>query len=242
MSMRRVLAVGAHPDDVELGCGGALAAHREAGDDVGILVVTGGQNGPGNNRQRVREQEAAAAVLDVDLYWGHLTDCAVQCDVGCVAVIEQVLERTGADVVYVHAPDDSHQDHRAVAAATLSAARARSRVLHYRSPSSLQFHPTIFVDIGDHLDLKITALRCHESQVAGSPMVDPEVVQASARFFGAQARVRYAEGFTPARFVWDLDPTRPNGSALDLIPATVTMPSGPRDPVSAPAARRATGW
>jgi LmbE family N-acetylglucosaminyl deacetylase len=109
-----------------------------------------------------------------------------------------------ADVVYVHAPDDSHQDHRAAAAATLSAARHSSRILHYRSPSTVRFEPSLFVDISAYLDRKLAALSCHGSQVEGSAMVDPEVVAASARHFGAQARVRYAEAFAPARFVWDL--------------------------------------
>jgi LmbE family N-acetylglucosaminyl deacetylase len=195
------------------------------GDSVAALVITDGQNGPAANRERVLEQEAAAAVLDIDLFWGHLTDCAVTADAGTVAVIERVLSTTRADVVYVHAPDDSHQDHRAVAAATVSAARERSRVLHYRSPSTMQFHPTMFVDVTDYLALKITAVRCHQSQVEGSSMVDPEVVQASARFFGAQARVRFAEAFEPARFVWDLQPARqPVPSIGEIQPAMLAPP------------------
>ncbi|KHD74063.1 PIG-L deacetylase family protein [Actinoplanes utahensis] len=202
--MRSVLAVGAHPDDIELGCGGALAAHRAAGDAVTMLVVTGGQNGPGVTAGRRREAEAAARSLDCLLLWGSLQDCAVTADATTIALIERAIGESEADVVYVHAPDDSHQDHRAVAAATLSAARHSRRVLHYRSPSTTRFEPTVFVDISAHLDRKIAALSCHRSQVENSAMVDPEVVAASARHFGAQARVRYAEAFVPGRFVWDL--------------------------------------
>ena len=61
-----VLAVGAHPDDIELGCGGALLAHAAAGDTVTMLVVTGGENGPGDDARtagRRAEQERAAALL-----------------------------------------------------------------------------------------------------------------------------------------------------------------------------------
>jgi LmbE family N-acetylglucosaminyl deacetylase len=202
--MHSVLAVGAHPDDIELGCGGTLAAHVGAGDAVTMLVVTGGQNGPGTVHDRIVEQEAAARVLGAVLVWGHLVDCAVNADAATVALIEHTIAAVGADVVYVHAPDDSHQDHRAVAAATLSAARHVGRVLHYRSPSTTVFHPGLYVDIAAQLDRKLTALACHSSQVAGSAMVDPEVVVASARHFGAQGRLKYAEAFAPARFVWDL--------------------------------------
>lgn len=202
--MRSVLAVGAHPDDIELGCGGALAAHRAAGDAVTMLVVTGGQNGPGATGGRRREAEAAARSLDCLLVWGSLVDCEVTADAVTIALIERAITEAEADVVYVHAPDDSHQDHRAVAAATISAARHSRRILHYRSPSTTRFEPSLFVDISAHLDRKIAALSCHRSQVENSAMVDPEVVVASARHYGAQARVRYAEAFVPGRFVWDL--------------------------------------
>jgi LmbE family N-acetylglucosaminyl deacetylase len=127
-------------------------------------------------------------------------------DSGTIGLIEDAIRQTEADVVYVHAPDDSHQDHRAVAAATISAARHSRRVLHYRSPSTTRFEPSLYVDISAHLDRKLAALACHRSQVESSLMVEPEVVAASARHFGAQARVRFAEAFVPSRFVWDLSP------------------------------------
>ena len=145
-------------------------------------------------------------------------------DPATIAAIENVLSGVGADVVYVHAPDDSHQDHRAAAQATLSAARHSSRVLHYRSPSTARFEPSVFVDISAHLDRKISALRCHASQVAASAMVDPEVVAASARHFGAQARVRYAEAFSPARFVWDLTSVPPLPLISHLPAPAVRVP------------------
>lgn len=216
--MRSVLAVGAHPDDIELGCAGTLAAHRAAGDSVTMLVLTGGQNGPGANADRRAEAEAAARALDCLLVWGRMVDCAMNADSATIAAIENVISGIEADVVYVHAPDDSHQDHRAAAAATLSAARHSSRILHYRSPSSTRFEPTVYVDISAHLDRKIAALSCHQSQITGSAMVDTEVVAATARHFGAQARVRYAEAFMPARFVWDLAPV-PQLSAPESLPA-----------------------
>jgi LmbE family N-acetylglucosaminyl deacetylase len=204
--MRSVLAVGAHPDDIEIGCAGALAAHRAAGDSVTMLVLTGGQGGPGITGDRRAEAEAAARTLDCLLVWGRLIDCSVQPDPATIAAIENVINSVEADVVYVHAPDDSHQDHRAAATATLSAARHSSRVLHYAGRSTVRFQPTVFVDISAYLDRKLAALHGHRSQVDGSPMVESEVVAASARHLGAQARVRYAEAFAPARFIWDLLP------------------------------------
>jgi LmbE family N-acetylglucosaminyl deacetylase len=225
--VRSVLAVGAHPDDIELGCAGALAVHRAAGDSVTMLVLTGGPNGPGADADRRAEAEAAARALDCLLVWGRLVRYAVTPDTATIAAIENVISGVQADVVYVHAPDDSHQDHRAAAAATLSAARHSSRILHYRGLSTVRFEPSLFVDISAHLDRKLAALSCHWSQAEGSAMVGPEVVAASARHFGAQARVRYAEAFAPARFVWDLAavPPMPLIEHLPAPAATTRVPA-----------------
>ncbi|MGY1653096.1 PIG-L deacetylase family protein [Geodermatophilus sp. SYSU D01119] len=213
---RSVLAIGAHPDDIELGCGGALLAHVAAGDRVTMLVMTGGENGPGDDAQvtgRRAEQERAAAAIGARLVWGGLVDCQVVADSAAIRRVEQVLQATAADLVYVHAPDDSHQDHRAVAAATLGAARRLPRVLHYQSPSTLTFTPTVYVDVTAHLTGKLAALAAHASQVERSAMVEPDAIVASARHWGAQARIGYAEAFQPTRMV------------LDLAPAGATVPA-----------------
>lgn len=225
--MRRVLAIGAHPDDIELGCGATLLAHHAAGDAVTMLVVTGGENGPvGTDTlgSRRREQEEAARILGAQLRWGGLVDCAVTADSGTVGVIEQVIRATEAEIVYVHAPDDSHQDHRAVAAATLSAGRRLSRVMHYQSPSTLTFTPTVFVDVTMHLSGKLAALGAHASQVEASAMVEPDAVVASARHWGAQARIGYAEAFAPTRLVFDVVGSRPSSVTVPEAHRLVPIP------------------
>ncbi len=217
--MRSVLAVGAHPDDIELGCGATLLAHSAAGDMVTMLVMTGGENGPGDNAAvvgRRAEQEQAARILGADLLWGGLRDCSLTADAATVAVVEEAIQATEADLVYVHASDDSHQDHRATAAATLSAARRLPRVLHYQSPSTLTFSPTTFVDVTAYLSGKLAALGAHASQVELSAMVEPDAVVASARHWGAQARIGYAEAFSPTRMVIDLAPARRRST--DAVP------------------------
>ncbi|WP_194894036.1 PIG-L deacetylase family protein [Catenulispora pinisilvae] len=200
----KVLAVGAHPDDVELGCGAALLAHRARGDDVGLLVLTGGEHGPQGQSSRVSEQEIAASILGAELFWGGFEDGAVPEGRAAVAAVEEAIRATGADVVYTHSPRDSHQDHRSAAVATLAAGRHVSRILMYETPSSLGFAPTVFVDAAEHLTGKLKALRAHVSQVLQNQMVDLDAVAAQARFRGFQARLRHAEGFETERFAWDL--------------------------------------
>ncbi|MGD0219680.1 MAG: PIG-L deacetylase family protein [Acidimicrobiales bacterium] len=199
----RVLAIGAHPDDVEFGCGGTLLRHRLAGDAVTLLVMTTGERGP-DAEMRIREQEQAASVLGAALCWGGFVDGAVPVDGDAVGVIEHVISAVAPVVIYTHAPQDTHQDHRATSAAALAAARRISRVLCFESPSSIGFSPTVYVDIAGLLEAKLDLLRTHMSQVLrlGS-LVDLEAAESQARYRGFAARVREAEAFESHRFLWD---------------------------------------
>ena len=199
---RSILAIGAHPDDIELGCGGTIARHVAVGDQVAMLVVTRGEVGPGDVLQRVDEQRRAAEVLGVStLLWGNgIPDCQVSLhELDLVHLIEGAIQRVGATIVYTHSPNDSHQDHRAVALCTMGAARGVSTMMSYGAPSALQFSPTAFVDISDSLDKKIDALMCHGSQVQASEMVSASRVRSSAEHYGHSCRRQYAEAFEPVR-------------------------------------------
>lgn len=207
--MVSVLAIGAHPDDIELGCAGALMRHAACGDRVAMLVVTDGEAGPGETTRRLLEQEAAAEVIGVQsLEFGHLPDGRVSNhELELVHLIERAVARTRADVVYVHGAQDSHQDHRAIALATWGAARHAKNVLCYDSPSSVQFNPTVFVDITDLVEKKVAALQCHASQVTHSQMASAHLVRTQAGYRGHQARTLAAEGFEPHRMTLAIGPT-----------------------------------
>ncbi len=204
----KVVAIGAHPDDIELGCGGALIAHRDAGDEITMLVMTSGAIGPGAEAERRREQEDAARILGASLCWGGFADGAVPDGVDAVSAIQIVVEGTGADVVYTHSVHDTHQDHRATARATFGAARRVSRVLCYEAPSAVGFEPSVFVDVDGLVDAKLDLVRAHLSQVLGCGLVDLDAVAAQARFRGFQARSAQAEAFEVHRFLWDVAPER----------------------------------
>jgi len=115
-----------------------------------------------------------------------------------------VIAATRADIIYTHSPNDTHQDHRSVAAASLAAARRATRVLTYEAPSSRGFVPQMFLDVEGFVEQKLELIRAHESQVLKNRLVDLEAVAAQARYRGFQGRVHYAEAFEIERFVWDL--------------------------------------
>ncbi len=216
-----VVAVGAHPDDVELGCGAVLLRHVARGDEVTILVLTAGQRGLVDGMSRPKEQEAAAALLGVDLRWGGFEDGSVPDGAETITVIDDVLAAAGADILYTHALEDTHQDHRATATASLAAARRLPTVLQYETPSSQHFEPTVYVDVADTIEAKLGALRAHLSQVLRPGPVELEAIEAQARFRGFQGRVRHAEAFEVARLAWDLATP-----AAMSVPALVMAASG----------------
>ena len=218
-----VLAIGSHPDDIELGCAGALARHAAAGHRVTLLVMTTGERGPGRTELRVREQEAAARVLDAKLLWADFADCEIPSGPDAVGLIEDVVRSVHADVLYTHAPNDTHQDHVVTAAASLAAARRLSRVLCYQGPTTTTFEPTLYVDIDDTISTKLAALGAHASQVQNCELVDLDAVEAGGRYWGHRARMRYAEPFETPRFAWDLGvPAQEQPAAEEREGATVT--------------------
>jgi LmbE family N-acetylglucosaminyl deacetylase len=213
----KVLAIGAHPDDIELGCAATLAMHQRAGDQIAMLVMTAGERGPREDRLRELEQEDACRVLGAELYWGGFADGQVPSGAEAISVIEEVINRVRPDVIYTHALNDTHQDHRATAQATMSAGRWAQRICGYESPTTTEFNPTIFVEVAAGMERKLEALRAHTSQVLKNGLVDLEAIEAMARYRGFQARVRHAEAFESARYVVRITPDHDaSGSVVDL--------------------------
>jgi LmbE family N-acetylglucosaminyl deacetylase len=181
-----------------------LLAHQARGDEVTLLVMTTGEEGPQDARSRIREQEDAAAILGAALLWGGFPDGAVPNDRSAVNVVQHAMDVSRADIVYSHTGCDTHQDHRATSAAVLAAARRARRLLLFESPTSVDFTPAVYLDIAEYVESKVDLLRAHMSQVLKNGLVDLEALEAQARYHGFRARVRYAEAFETDRFLWDL--------------------------------------
>lgn len=178
-----VLAVGAHPDDVEIGAGGILAAHAAAGDRITILTLSrGARGGDADNRQF--ESLAAAELLGARLFLKDLVDTEISSGGGTVRLIEEVVREVQPTVVYTHSGNDRHQDHRAVSEATIVATRQVATVACYQSPSAtIDFRPTRFVRIDQFLERKLQLLACFDSQTASRDYLAPDFVAATARYW-----------------------------------------------------------
>lgn len=197
-----ILAVGAHPDDIEFGCGGTLYKMGTEGYSLFFLVMTQGEAGGGKDL-RTNEQLRAAELLKVEnVFWGGYEDTRLPSFRETIQKIEEVVAATDPLYVFVHFDNDTHQDHRQISACTLSATRKISNVLFYEGPTTIDFKPNVYVNIQPFLKQKFALLSCHDSQVTRTYVKQQsilEIARSIAIFRGNQSRVPYAEGFTPLR-------------------------------------------
>jgi len=201
-SPRRVLAIGAHPDDLEIGCSGTLLKLADRGDEVFLYIATRGERG-GDPETRVLEAERSAKRMGAkDVIWGGFVDCEVPHNLSLIQNLEQAVKLVKPDILFVHGPEDTHQDHRGLAVAAQSAARRVPNFYFFESPTTLHFMPSVYCDISSTITRKIELLETHFSQVArtnieGLPITD--IARASAIRRGIEIFCRYAEGFMPTR-------------------------------------------
>jgi LmbE family N-acetylglucosaminyl deacetylase len=201
----KILAIGAHFDDVELGCGGALAVHAARGDEVYVFVAT--VSGFTNQYdQSVRSSEVARAeaeeamkILGVkQMFCGDFKTLQVEFVDELNVQILRLVEQLGIDQVYAHWTGDIHHDHQAVARASLHSCRHVPRLLMYRSNwyhSTLDFRGNFYVDITEHWEAKEQAISAHKSEMERTGAKWISFFRNEAENAGQRIGVRYAEVF-----------------------------------------------
>ena len=202
INARAVLAVGAHPDDIEIGAGGLLLRLKEEGAKVYGLVMSQGEMGAPGGSRRADEARAAARVLGLDDLWildfpdTHLRDCIP----AMRDAVEAKLAELGIDLVITHSFREIHGDHVAVFEAAKEAARRCSLMCFETVSTPPEFVPNYFADVTAFFDDKIKAIAAHRSQ-GDKAYMDPELVRGRAAHRGLQVNVPYAEAFWVYRWV-----------------------------------------
>jgi len=205
-----ILAIGAHPDDVEFGCFGTLRKHILNGDKVTIVVMTqsdvkDAQTGEATRdaSKSIIEARTAANLIGAHLIFGPFTDTKVPFDNTSVAYLEKLIKDQQIGTIYTHWAGDTHQDHINTLSATMAAARLVPNVLCYEQvplPRITTTYPVAnyYVDITETIEDKLEGCRAHRDQIGkfnrqGFDMIDN--VRTLAKFRGNQAGVKYAEAF-----------------------------------------------
>ena len=197
----RVLGIGAHPDDIELGCFGTLSKHKARGDVIHEIVLT--DSGlSGNTKVRMAEARKAARIISAKVYFGGFSEGNLRDTHEVVNYIEDLINDVRADIMYIHVAADRHQDHRYASLASTSAARSVEQVYGYETPSALGFSPTKYVDVTRYMGKKIEALNCHASQCKLANL-DQGAMLGLARYRAHQAGLpgKMAEAFEVIRIV-----------------------------------------
>ena len=217
----RVLAIGAHPDDIEIACSGTLAKCVKRGDTVIVCHVSTGNLGhviiPPDELTLIRAEEArkAGAMAGIEVIGAGFNDLDIfDNNKDARNRIVDIIQYANPDFIITHNPDDYMPDHTAVSRLVFDASftatlpnyktktgkAAKLVPIYYMDTlAGVNFVPTEFVDITDEIDLKIKMLECHASQLVWMKEHDgidfADMVRTCSRYRGYQCGAEYAEGF-----------------------------------------------
>ena len=224
-----ILAISAHPDDVEVAAGGTLLRHVDLGHRIGLLDLTRAElSTRGNPELRAKEAARAAELLGIGTREQlNLPDGFFDADKGSLLALVRKIRKFRPEIVLANALDDRHPDHqraadlvgRAVFLANLvkietydadgreqAPWRVRA-VYHYQQDRVSK--PVLLLDVSPYIDRKFEAIRAYGSQFYQPDCTDPETPISCPSFFealrgrnamwGRQIGVEYAEAFTLAR-------------------------------------------
>lgn len=223
-----ILAIGVHPDDVELACSGTILKQISIGNSVGVIDLTGGELGTrGNKDLRLQESENASRVLGVRFRINlHMRDGFFNVDEHHIKLLATQIRLHKPKVVLANAITDRHPDHGRASKLISEACfysglskihltfegnelEAHRPVAVYHYIQDRYIHPDFVVDITDFMDLKLKSIMAFSSQFYSPESSEPdtpistpdfiEFVKARARDFGRIIGVSYGEGFTVER-------------------------------------------
>lgn len=194
-----ILAIGAHPDDIELGCGGLLLKASRQGHNIFMYTLTRG-SASGDPEQRTRELMQSAKFIGAKRLWidnfedTRLNNIATE----LINHIEFFINKADPDLILTHSLGDVHHDHRAVASSTIEAGRFIPNIMSYEIPLTKDFTPQVFYDISDVVDEKVELIKIFWSQQS-KLYLKANAIKGLAEYRALQSRlntsINYVEAF-----------------------------------------------
>jgi LmbE family N-acetylglucosaminyl deacetylase len=167
MKYKRILAIGAHPDDIEYGCFGFLASKMKNAEIYCFIATLGSKGDPSTGPVRALESKKALSLLKPkEIFFSKNNDFNSSNYENCANELFKYINTVKPDLILTHSPHDTHQEHRLVYDLTMTASRrTKASILRYGILSNtLKFSPTFFKDISNQYALKLKALSQHKSQ------------------------------------------------------------------------------
>ncbi len=199
----KVIALGAHPDDIEIYMFGLLSNFVRKKNDVKVVVASDGAAGTLTKSQDLvltRKKEATQGLSKFGTpIFLDLPDGQLSFNTDHFKKIKTFFDNVEADIVITHSPEDYHPDHRALSNYVVESVGFKAPILFSDTLMGVNFQPEIYIDITDHFDEKKKAIMCHKSQ---NPKKFVEAVTLLNRFRSAQcnaAEKTYAECYRSFR-------------------------------------------
>ncbi|MEO9321147.1 MAG: PIG-L deacetylase family protein [Nitrososphaera sp.] len=193
-----ILAIGAHPDDIELGCGGLLIKAARQGHDVYMYTLTRGAVS-GDPAQRSKELMQSAKFIGAKALWiDNFDDTRLTAGTELINHIEFFINKADPDIIITHSLGDVHHDHKAVASSTIEAGRFIPNIMSYEIPLTKEFKPQVFYDISDVVDEKVELIKIFWSQQS-KLYLKANAIKGLAEYRALQSRlntsINYVEAF-----------------------------------------------
>ena len=198
--MENILIMGAHPDDIELGCIGSLLKLKNEGKKIIYLVMTKGGNWEKKTYvDRIYEVNSAIKNMQLDkVILGDVKDGYLDHNPKNIDFLVQIIKEYKIDTVFCQYYKDSHQDHVNIGLNALSISSLCNNLLFYESLTSTEFIPNFYIDISDYENSKKELLKLYESQVEKYKKRNQNLisyVDAKDKLNGIKSHTKYAEGF-----------------------------------------------
>jgi LmbE family N-acetylglucosaminyl deacetylase len=202
----KILAIGAHPDDIELGCGGLLIKAARHGHEVHMYSLTRGA-ASGDPNQRTKELMQSAKFIGAKNLWiDNFDDSKLGVSSDLINHIEFFINKVDPELIITHSHGDVHHDHRAIALSTVEAGRFVSNILSYEIPLTKNFSPQVFFDITDVVDDKVELVKIFWSQQS-KLYLKANGIKGLAEYRALQSRlnstVNYVEAFEVLKLCLD---------------------------------------
>ena len=212
-----LMFIGAHIDDIEIGCGGTVARAIKSGNNVKLVVMSHSSYLNYDGKVLRTDDEASIEGLNAIKLLGvneedfiilDYPNKSIPYDSTTVESLDKLINEFKPDKIFTHWAFDTHQDHKNTSLATISAARWYNNIFMYEpaAPSGRSYHPfraQMYVNISDTIDLKIDSLKAHKSQYKKYGDLWVEAIEGRAKIRGLESYCKYAECFEVVRLELD---------------------------------------
>jgi two-component system response regulator HydG len=198
INFNRVLAIGAHPDDVEFSCLGYLMKLKENGSKIIVYIASNGSAGdPTSSVNRIDESRNALHCIGAELFYRNQSGISIEDYEKISAELRLLILENRPDLILIHSQFDTHQEHKYLRDILMTASRrVPCSIISYKSVSvTVGYEENLFININKYIDKKIEYVRMHKSQRGHEYMSEESIRLFHVNWFAKMRASDYVESF-----------------------------------------------